>query len=117
MTKGYLPQSSAGNCKTDHEAYRHRLRLKNLIERLPARIRAATLWLLRPESRWARIPAGVLLILGGFLAILPVFGLWMLPLGLILLAEDIPAVRRLVIRALDWLENRRPHWFSKPGAD
>jgi hypothetical protein len=96
---------------------RHRRRLENLTARLPAWIKGATLWLLRPESRWARIPAGVLLILGGFLAILPVFGLWMLPLGLILLAEDIPAVRRLVMRALDWLENRRPHWFSKPPGD
>ena len=28
--------------------------------------------------------------LGGFLAILPFFGLWMLSLGLILLADDLP---------------------------
>ena len=47
-----------------------------------------------------------------FLAILPVFGLWMLPLGLILLAEDLPIVRRGVTRALDWLERRRPHGFA-----
>jgi hypothetical protein len=96
---------------------RHRRRLSNLIDRLPNRLRSATHWLLRPESRWARIPAGALLILGGLLSILPVFGLWMFPLGLILLAEDLPIVRRGVMRALDWLENHWPHWFAKPGAD
>jgi hypothetical protein len=108
---------------TDHQessneqAHRHRRRLSNLIDRLPKWIKSAIQWLLRPESRWARIPAGALLILGGFLSILPVFGLWMFPLGLILLAEDLPIVRRSVMRALDWLERRRPHWFSKPDAD
>jgi hypothetical protein len=41
-----------------------------------------------------RIPAGLLLIAGGVFAILPLLGLWMLPLGLVLLAEDIPPLRR-----------------------
>jgi hypothetical protein len=66
-------------------------------------------------SRWARIPAGVLLIIGGCLAILPVFGLWMFPLGLMLLADDIPPLRRARDRALDWLERRRPRWFAAAG--
>jgi hypothetical protein len=96
---------------------RHRRRLTNLIDRLPNRIRSAIHWLLEPQSRWARIPAGVVLILGGFFSILPVFGLWMFPLGLILLAEDLPIVRRGVARVLDWLENRWPHWFARPDAD
>ena len=52
--------------------------------------------------------------LGGLLGFLPVLGFWMLPLGVILLAEDIPVVRRGVARALDWLEKRRPHWFKEP---
>ena len=73
---------------------RHQRRLNNLIDRLPARFRDWTRWLLKPESRWARLPAGVLLICGGFLGMLPVLGFWMLPLGLILLAEDLPIVRR-----------------------
>ena len=47
-------------------------------------MQATTRWLRKPASRWARIPAGVLLIIGGRLAILPVFGLWMFPLGLML---------------------------------
>ncbi len=101
----------------DAGAHRHRLRLAGLLDRLPGWIRSATHWLLKPESRWARIPAGILLMLGGFLAVLPVFGLWMLPLGLILIAEDVPVVRRGLARVLDWLEERRPHWFKSPGDD
>jgi hypothetical protein len=101
----------------DKDVRRHRRRLERLIDRLPGRFRAATLWLLRPESRWARIPAGALLILGGFLAVLPVFGLWMAPLGVILIAEDVPMLRRGVARALDWAENRWPRLFKTPGND
>ena len=78
-------------------------------------MQAITRWLRKPASRWARIPAGVLPIIGGCLAILPVFGLWMFPLGLMLLADDIPPLRRARDRALDWLERRRPRWFAAAG--
>ena len=90
-------------------------RLRRLLRRLPSRMQAITRWLRKPASRWARLPAGVLLIIGGCLAILPVFGLWMFPLGLMLLADDIPPLRRFRDRALDWLERRRPHWFAAAG--
>ena len=95
------------------DSHRHRRRLSGLIDRLPGWRKGGTLWLLRPKSRWARIAAGVALILGG----LPVFGLWMLPLGLILVAEDVLAVRRGPARVLDRPEDRWPQWFKKPGAD
>jgi hypothetical protein len=90
-------------------------RLRRLLRRLPARMQTITRWLRKPASRWARVPAGVMLIIGGCLAILPVFGLWMLPLGFVLLADDIPPLRRLRDRALDWLERRRPRWFAAAG--
>jgi hypothetical protein len=98
-------------------ARRHARRRERLINRLPVRIAEAIRWLMRPESRWARFPAGVLFVIGGFLSILPVFGLWMLPVGLFLLAEDLPWVRHRVEAMLDWVEKRRPHWFSGPEAD
>src|SRR5438309_325514 len=84
-------------------------RLERLIDRLPARrVRAVARWLFEPSARWARLVAGVLLILGGLVSILPVFGLWMLPLGLLLLAEDVPPLRRATDRALDWAARRWP---------
>jgi hypothetical protein len=57
-----------------------------------------------------------LFIVGSFLGILPRFGIWMLPLGLMLLAEDIPAARRARDRLLDWIEQHRPHWFHSADA-
>lgn len=42
-----------------------------------------------------RLVLGLLLIAGGFLAILPVFGLWMIPLGIAVAALDVrPLVKR-----------------------
>jgi hypothetical protein len=48
-----------------------------------------------PGSRIARIAIGVALVLFGILGFLPILGFWMVPLGLIVLSADIPAVRRL----------------------
>jgi hypothetical protein len=91
-------------------------RLQRLFDRLPKRIRTTVRWLRRPSARPVRAVAGVLLVGGAFLSILPVFGLWMAPLGLMLLAEDIPALRRARDRALEWIEHRRPHWFARAEA-
>ncbi len=55
-------------------------------------------WLRHPASRWVRIPVGLLLMLGGVFAILPGLGIWMLPLGLLLLAADIPFLQKPVAR-------------------
>jgi hypothetical protein len=87
-------------------------RIRRLIDRLPARLQTTAQWLRRPSSRWARLPAGVLLVAGSALSVLPVFGLWMLPLGLLLLAEDVPAARRVTDRLLDCIERRRPDWLG-----
>lgn len=53
---------------------------------------------LSPGSR-LRLPLAVLLILGGLLGFLPVLGFWMLPLGLLLLAVDLPVLRPAVSSA------------------
>ncbi len=44
---------------------------------------------------------GVLLIFGGILGFLPVLGFWMIPLGLALLATDIPPLRLWLIKRLN----------------
>jgi len=59
-----------------------------------------------------RIGLGVLLLLGGILGFLPVVGYWMIPLGLAVLAVDIPSVRRfhrkMIVRFGVWLHRRWP---------
>ena len=65
-------------------------RLERLIDRAPNRIRSTVRFLRQPSSRWLRIPAGSLLTVGGVLWFLPIAGLWMLPIGLALLADDVP---------------------------
>ena len=87
-------------------------RLERLIERLPASARSAMRWMWQPSARLVRIPAGALLCVGGVFGILPLLGFWMLPAGLILLAEDVPPLRRATSRILDWIERWRPHWFA-----
>jgi hypothetical protein len=92
-------------------ARRNERRLDRLIDLLPHCVQTTARWLRRPSSRLSRIPVGVLLVGGGFLGMLPLLGFWMLPLGLILLAEDVRPLRDARDRVLDWIERRRPHWF------
>ncbi len=60
-----------------------------------------------PRSRTGRIGLGSLLVLGGIFSFLPVLGLWMLPLGFLVLSQDLPFVRRWRRRATIWLSRRR----------
>jgi len=65
-------------------------RVAHLLTKLPGRIRWGVKWLREPSRRWLRLGTAVLLVLGAFLAVLPMLGLWMLPLGLALMSDDIP---------------------------
>jgi hypothetical protein len=92
----------------DHERLDRQLdRLEN---ELPESASGFLRWLREPSSRWVRIPMGILLIVGGLLSFLPILGLWMVPLGALLLAQDIPFLRRPVGRALVWLERQWIKW-------
>lgn len=102
-----------GNRFRDRPTFRDR-RLQRLATHLPPWLRSAIHGLQRPSARWIRLPAGLLFLLGGtILTPLPLFGLWMLPLGLVLIAEDIPFIRRWVTRILDAIERHRPGWFRR----
>ena len=68
-------------------------RIAHLLTKLPDRMRSGVEWLREPSRRWLRLGAAVLLILGACLAILPIFGLWILPLGLALMSDDIPRLK------------------------
>lgn len=53
-----------------------------------------------PRAAWLRVPAGVALTGGGVLSVLPGLGLWMVPVGLALLAHDVPPMRQPLARVL-----------------
>ena len=93
----------------------HRLnrQLDRLEQILPSWLHRTLRWLREPKAGWVRIPVGVLLVLGGIFGILPLLGAWMLPLGLILLAQDIPFLRRPLRRALIWTEKRWIRWKQR----
>ncbi|MBR1191281.1 hypothetical protein JQ634_16345 [Bradyrhizobium sp. AUGA SZCCT0240] len=67
-------------------------------------------WLRKPSSRYVRIPIAILLIFGGIFSILPVLGLWMLPLGLLLFAQDVPFLQTPMAKLLGWIERK---WIER----
>ncbi|HWL71511.1 MAG TPA: hypothetical protein VNS22_24455 [Geminicoccus sp.] len=94
---------------SDREVERLERQLQRIEKELPARAARTLRWLREPSSRWVRIPVGILSIIGGLLSFLPILGIWMLPLGLLLLAQDVPPLRRPTRRALLWGEQ----WWLK----
>jgi hypothetical protein len=72
--------------------------------RVPARVSQFIKWLRKPSSFAARLVVALLLILGGFFSFLPVLGLWMLPLGLLFIAQDVPFLRKPLVNGLAWVE-------------
>ncbi|GAB31145.1 hypothetical protein APS_1747 [Acetobacter pasteurianus subsp. pasteurianus LMG 1262 = NBRC 106471] len=93
------------------EALRER-RTQMITAKLPTKMRRGIQWLRKPEQKWVRLPSGLLLILGGLLSFLPVLGVWMLPLGILLLAEDIPLFQSLSGKMLGWIARRKPSWLG-----
>ena len=73
-----------------------------------------------PASRIGRLSLGGALVLGGVLGFLPVLGFWMVPLGIAVLAQDIPAVRRFERRATvrfgRWWHGRKEKRKSRPSS-
>src|SRR5262249_28846785 len=60
------------------------------------------------RAKWLRVPTGAALIGGGVLGFLPlpIVGIWMLPVGLALLAHDIPTMRRPIARLLHFTNRK-----------
>ncbi len=73
--------------------------------------------LLKNGMRWVRLPASILLLVGGVFSFLPILGLWMLPLGFMLLAVDVPAMRPGVAAAAIWVRRRRRRMFRRGKRD
>ena len=69
-------------------------------------IRIGTYSFTLPDWAPARIAIGLLLVLGGLLGFLPVLGFWMIPLGVAVLAYDIPIVRLWRQKFMAWWRGR-----------
>lgn len=88
-----------------------------LKQKMPAWMARALAWLLSPAAILIRLPLGLLLVLGGIFSFLPLLGIWMLPFGILLIAVDVPVVRRWLIRTWPKVEARWRLWRrsrSKP---
>ncbi len=74
---------------------------------MAAKIRFANRQVHLPQSRPIRVGLGILLVACGLLGFLPVLGFWMIPLGLLVLSVDIPAVRRWRRKLAVWWHRRK----------
>ncbi len=89
---------------------RRLLRQFGVMERRIPALRRPLRFLLDDRGGMVRGVVALLLMMGGVLSFLPFLGVWMLPLGLLLLAVDVPALRSpaaaLTIRGRRWSSAR-----------
>ena len=85
---------------------------RKLQKRLPRFAGAALRWGIE-SSPFVRWPIAIVFIFAGFLGFLPILGFWMAPLGLILIAEDVPFLRPPLARLFAWILKK---WPKKSGA-
>lgn len=71
---------------------------------VPTKISKAIVWLRKPSSFAVRLVVALLLVIAGIFSFLPILGLWMLPLGLMLIAQDVPALQGPLLICLRWVE-------------
>jgi hypothetical protein len=84
---------------------------------LPGPAARALRWVHDPRSRYVRLPLGILFIIASFFWFLPVIGLEFLPIGLLLVAQDVPFIRRPVgramLRLLDGVDRLKQWWEQR----
>ena len=83
---------------------------------LPDKPAHALHWLHKPTSKYVRMPLGVFCVVASFFAFLPLIGIEFLPIGLLLIAQDVPFLRKPVGKAvlplLDWAGRMQKKWKS-----
>ena len=78
-------------------------RLEGHLPQWAVRLLQATL---APGAIWVRVPLAIALMAGGVVGFLPVLGFWMVPLGLALLAIDVPFLRRPMAKCLSFINGK-----------
>lgn len=66
-------------------------------------LRRATAWGREKVPPGARTALGIVLVAAGVFGFLPILGFWMIPVGCVLIALDIPPLRR---RLRTWLDQK-----------
>ena len=94
----------------DRDAERLDRKIDEIADGLPESAGGFLRWLKSPSSGWVRIPIALLLIVGGVVGFLPVLGFWIIPLGLLFLAQGVPFLHRPMLQALTWLERTWVQW-------
>ena len=79
---------------------------KIIDQRAPAAMSRFIRWIREPSMIVLRWVIAIFLVLGGVFSFLPVLGVWMLPLGLLLIAEDVPFLRDPLLRSFAWTERK-----------
>jgi hypothetical protein len=89
---------------------------EELEREVPDRVTKIIRWLRSRKARAVRLPLGILCIIGSMFWFLPVLGIELLPIGLLLIAVDVPVLRRPVGLFILWLEDRwvtLRRWFRR----
>lgn len=107
-----LPSQQA-TAMSDKDQKRLNRQLDKIEKKLPGVATGWLAWLRKPSSRLVRIPLGLLLVVASLFSILPVLGLWMMPLGLMLLAIDVPFLQGPISRFLSWIERKWTQWRDR----
>lgn len=81
--------------------------LDRLQERVPDGIAKVMRKVRSPAVKPYRIPVGVALTAGGVVGFLPILGFWMLPLGLVVLAQDVPVMRPPLAKLLRKINGKK----------
>lgn len=82
--------------------------LRGIERKLPPFAKGLPRLIRHPPPFYIRLPLGLALVIGGIFSILPILGVWMLPLGLLLLARDSRFVCRHATWMLRWVEKKLP---------
>ena len=80
--------------------------LEKLAQRLPNWAARFVRWVRKPSAQMFRVPLAIFLVLGGVVGFLPILGFWMVPLGLVLIADDLPFLRGPIARLLAFINRK-----------
>ena len=84
---------------------------------LPPRVARWVAWLRSPPAVWVRIPVGLLCIAASAFWFMPIVGIEWLPFGLLLLAQDVPFLRkpvgRLILFLLERVRRLQRRWQAR----